>query len=124
MGSVKDLDSTAVYAWTTLISCLICVPAALIFEGPRLKAGLDAAAKVNPQIYQKLFAVGLLYHLYNQVDQLSHESGFYKHATHLEYTCIVCLPSAEEDDIYYLALVMEEYVANNFPACIKQVYHA
>ena len=71
MGSVKDLDSTAVYAWTTLISVLICVPGALIFEGSRVKAGLDAAAQVNPQIYQKLLAVGLLYHLYNQVDFLT-----------------------------------------------------
>lgn len=29
----KSLDSTAVYAYTTLISVIICVPLALIAEG-------------------------------------------------------------------------------------------
>lgn len=32
MGDIKNLNSTAVYAWTTLISVFICVPAALIME--------------------------------------------------------------------------------------------
>lgn len=67
MGNVKDLDSTAIYAWTTLISVLICVPAAIIFEGGSLKAGLQTAAEAHPDFYYKLAAVGLLYHLYNQV---------------------------------------------------------
>ena len=67
MGNVKDLDSTAIYAWTTLISVLICVPLAAIFEGPALKAGIDRAAAAHPEFYWKLAAVGLLYHLYNQV---------------------------------------------------------
>ena len=70
MGNVKDLDSTAIYAWTTLISVLICVPAAAIFEGPALKAGIDRAAAAHPEFYWKLAAVGLLYHLYNQVSPL------------------------------------------------------
>lgn len=67
---MKDLDSTAIYAWTTLISVLICVPLAAIFEGPALKAGIDRAAAAHPEFYWKLAAVGLLYHLYNQVPPL------------------------------------------------------
>lgn len=44
----KSLDSTAVYAWTTLISVLICVPCALLVEGSQLAAGVDLAiAKVR-----------------------------------------------------------------------------
>ena len=34
MTSIKDLDSTAIYAYTTLISVLICVPAAQSSRGP------------------------------------------------------------------------------------------
>ena len=67
MSDIKDLSSTAIYAWTTLISVLICVPGALIFEGPRLKAGIDVALKKDPNFYMSLLTVGLLYHLYNQV---------------------------------------------------------
>jgi len=68
MTSIKNLDSTANYAWTTLISALICVPMALIFEGPTLQKGMSAAiAKVGAQkFYASLVSVGLLYHLYNQ----------------------------------------------------------
>lgn len=66
MGSIKNLDSTAIYAWTTLISVLICVPAALIFEGPALKAGVEKALAANPNFWWALGGVGLLYHLYNQ----------------------------------------------------------
>ena len=67
MGDIKDLSSTAIYAWTTLISVLICVPGALIFEGPKLQAGIDAALQKEPNFYWALLSVGLLYHLYNQV---------------------------------------------------------
>ena len=67
MDTIKNLDSTAIYAYTTLISVLICVPAALIAEGPRLSAGIDAALVKDPNFYASLFMVGLLYHLYNQV---------------------------------------------------------
>lgn len=65
----KSLDSTAVYAYTTLISCLICVPWALWAEGGQLAAGVSAAiAKVGAtRFYLDLVMVGLLYHLYNQV---------------------------------------------------------
>ncbi len=67
MSTIKNLDSTAIYAYTTLISVLICVPAALIAEGSRLPAGIDAALAKDPNFYFSLFMVGLLYHLYNQV---------------------------------------------------------
>jgi Tpt phosphate/phosphoenolpyruvate translocator len=66
MGDIKNLNSTAVYAWTTLISVFICVPAALIMEGPRLRLAVDALANSHPNFYMDLFIVGLLYHLYNQ----------------------------------------------------------
>ncbi len=71
MTTIKNLDSTAIYAYTTLISVLICVPAALIAEGPRLSAGIDSALAKDPNFYFSLFMVGLLYHLYNQVRTLS-----------------------------------------------------
>lgn len=67
MGNIKNLDSTAIYAYTTLISVLLCVPAALIFEGPHLKAAAEKALESHPDFYFSLFMVGLLYHLYNQV---------------------------------------------------------
>jgi hypothetical protein len=67
MSNIKDLDSTAIYAYTTLISVLICVPAALIFEGPKLQAASAKALEAHPDFYFSLFLVGLLYHLYNQV---------------------------------------------------------
>jgi len=66
MSDIKGLSSTGIYAWTTLISCFICVPGALIFEGPKLKAGIDIALQKNPNFYWMLLSVGLLYHLYNQ----------------------------------------------------------
>lgn len=44
----KTLDSTAVYAYTTLISAIVCLPFALIAEGPILQSGAAAAiAKVS-----------------------------------------------------------------------------
>ena len=39
----KTLSSTALYAYTTLISVLICLPLALIAEGATLQKGIDAA---------------------------------------------------------------------------------
>lgn len=68
MKDIKNLSSTGVYAWTTLIACLICVPCAVFMEGPYLKAGVDAAvAKIGAKaFYTQLLSVGLLYHLYNQ----------------------------------------------------------
>ena len=67
MGSIKDLDSTAVYAYTTLVSVIICVPLALIFEGGAIKQGIQTAAESHPNFWYQLTIVGLLYHLYNQV---------------------------------------------------------
>lgn len=44
----KTLDSTAVYAYTTLISAIVCLPFALIAEGGLLQSGAAAAiAKVG-----------------------------------------------------------------------------
>lgn len=65
----KSLDGTAVYAYTTLISVLICVPWALLAEGSTLVEGAKAAiANVGAsRFYTDLFMVGMLYHLYNQV---------------------------------------------------------
>ena len=70
MSDIKDLSSTAIYAWTTLISVLICVPGALIFEGAKLRSGIDLALQKDPNLYFSLLLVGLLYHLYNQVNLL------------------------------------------------------
>jgi Triose-phosphate Transporter family len=67
MSDIKNLNSTAVYAWTTLISVIICVPLAAFFEGPQLPAAVDAALASHPNFYLDLASVGLLYHLYNQV---------------------------------------------------------
>lgn len=43
----KTLDSTAVYAYTTLISMFICVPIALAMEGPALAAGANVSRWVS-----------------------------------------------------------------------------
>ncbi|GAX83747.1 hypothetical protein CEUSTIGMA_g11172.t1 [Chlamydomonas eustigma] len=68
MAMSKTLSSTALYAYTTLISVLICVPLALLAEGSTLVAGANAAiATVGAtKFWLDLLAVGLLYHLYNQ----------------------------------------------------------
>ena len=65
----KTLASTSVYAYTTLVSVIICVPLALLFEGGTLVEGSKAAiAKVGAQrFWTDLIGVGLLYHLYIQV---------------------------------------------------------
>lgn len=69
----KTLDSTAVYAYTTLISMIVCLPFALIAEGPALQAGAaaaiakvgaasvvsSAAANTHRQSTQHLYCVGL-----------------------------------------------------------------
>jgi len=68
MSDVKNLGSTALYAYTTVISVVLCAPLALIMEGSKLPAGIDAAvAKLGwAKFSVYLFAVGLFYHLYNQ----------------------------------------------------------
>ncbi|KAJ9523731.1 hypothetical protein QJQ45_020166, partial [Haematococcus lacustris] len=68
MAMTKALNSTSVYAYTTLVSVIICVPLALLAEGSQLAEGVRVAiAKVGAQrFYTDLVAVGMLYHLYNQ----------------------------------------------------------
>jgi uncharacterized membrane protein len=68
LKDIKNLGSTAVYAYTTLISCFICAPGVFVFEGARLGAGIDNAISIlgAQGFYTRLLAVGLLYHLYNQ----------------------------------------------------------
>jgi len=68
MKNIKNLGSTGIYAWTTLISCFLCLPGAIIFEGQALPAGIEAAvAKVGAvTFWSQIFFVGLFYHLYNQ----------------------------------------------------------
>ena len=65
----KTLNSTNLYAYTTLISVIICTPLALLMEGGALTKGIETAiTKVGAnQFYLDLLMVGLLYHLYNQV---------------------------------------------------------
>ncbi|KAK3163182.1 hypothetical protein QOZ80_1AG0000260 [Eleusine coracana subsp. coracana] len=68
--AMTDMDSTNVYAYITIISLIVCIPPALIVEGPQLmQHGFkDAIAKVGLQkLVSDLFLVGLFYHLYNQV---------------------------------------------------------
>ena len=69
MAMSKTLGGTALYAYTTLISVIICVPLALLAEGSTLiEGGKAAIAQVGAvRFWGDLFAVGLLYHLYNQV---------------------------------------------------------
>merc|ERR1719247_2412653 len=59
MGELKDLSSTALYAYTTLISLLICPP---------LRAGAEAAIEsIGMRSFcLYLVAIGMFYHLYNQ----------------------------------------------------------
>lgn len=69
ISTIQNLDGTAVYAYTTLISVFICLPLGLIVEGPVLIEGVKKAiAQVGAKhFYTSLLAVGLFYHLYNQV---------------------------------------------------------
>lgn len=68
ISTIQNLDGTAVYAYTTLISVFICLPLGLIVEGPVLLEGVKKAiAQVGAKhFYTSLLAVGLFYHLYNQ----------------------------------------------------------
>ena len=66
MNSIK-LGSTAIYAWTTLISCFICIPGVFICEPAVFEAiKVQIAEKGAMQFAMPLVSVGLLYHLYNQ----------------------------------------------------------
>lgn len=67
MKNIKGLGSTGIYAWTTLISCFICVPGVFLME-PGVWAAISdqVAAKGAAAFFGPLLSVGILYHLYNQ----------------------------------------------------------
>ncbi|KAL6766344.1 TPT3 [Auxenochlorella protothecoides x Auxenochlorella symbiontica] len=67
MTTIKNLSSTGIYAYTTLISVFICVPGIFFFErGVWSAIRTQVALKGAGQFYGALLSVGLLYHLYNQ----------------------------------------------------------
>jgi len=68
--AMTGMDSTNLYAYISIISLALCIPPAIIIEGPALmNGGISAAiAKVGAQkFYSDLFWVGMFYHLYNQL---------------------------------------------------------
>lgn len=67
MNNMKNLGSTGIYAWTTLISVFICAPGIFVFE-PQVFAAISdlIAAKGLVGFATPLLSVGILYHLYNQ----------------------------------------------------------
>ncbi|GFZ06188.1 glucose-6-phosphate/phosphate translocator-like protein [Actinidia rufa] len=68
--AMTDMDSTNLYAYISIIALFVCIPPALILEGPQLiKHGFgDAIAKVGlTKFITDLFWVGMFYHLYNQL---------------------------------------------------------
>lgn len=68
--AMTDMDSTNLYAYISIIALIVCIPPAIILEGPQLmKCGFnDAIAKVGmTKFVSDLFWVGMFYHLYNQL---------------------------------------------------------
>jgi solute carrier family 35 protein E1 len=68
--AMTGMDSTNVYAYISIISLALCIPPAILIEGPKLmQSGFaDAIAKVGiSKFVSDLFWVGMFYHLYNQV---------------------------------------------------------
>ncbi|XP_073149570.1 triose phosphate/phosphate translocator, chloroplastic isoform X1 [Henckelia pumila] len=68
--AMTDMDSTNLYAYISIIALIVCIPPAVILEGPQLmKYGFnDAIAKVGlTKFVTDLFWVGMFYHLYNQL---------------------------------------------------------
>ncbi|XP_041026142.1 triose phosphate/phosphate translocator, chloroplastic isoform X1 [Juglans microcarpa x Juglans regia] len=68
--AMTDMDSTNIYAYISIIALFVCIPPAIILEGPQLlKHGFnDAIAKVGlTKFITDLFWVGMFYHLYNQL---------------------------------------------------------
>ncbi|KAL8468108.1 hypothetical protein ACS0TY_031371 [Phlomoides rotata] len=68
--AMTDMDSTNLYAYISIIALIVCLPPAIIMEGPQLiKHGFsDAIAKVGlTKFLSDLFWVGMFYHLYNQL---------------------------------------------------------
>uniref|UniRef100_A0A803RA91 Sugar phosphate transporter domain-containing protein n=1 Tax=Cannabis sativa TaxID=3483 RepID=A0A803RA91_CANSA len=68
--AMTEMDSTNVYAYISIIALFVCIPPALIIEGPKLlQHGFkDAIAQVGLYKFMSdLFLIGLFYHLYNQL---------------------------------------------------------
>lgn len=68
--AMTDMDSTNLYAYISIIALIVCIPPAIILEGPQLmKLGFnDAITKVGlTKFLSDLFWVGMFYHLYNQI---------------------------------------------------------
>ncbi|KAL3596458.1 hypothetical protein D5086_008095 [Populus alba] len=68
--AMTDMDSTNIYAYISIIALFVCIPPAILVEGPQLiKHGFnDAIAKVGlTKFISDLFWVGMFYHLYNQL---------------------------------------------------------
>ncbi|KAL6294838.1 hypothetical protein ACE6H2_002980 [Prunus campanulata] len=68
--AMTGMDSTNVYAYISIIALLVCIPPALLIEGPQLlQYGFrDAIAKVGLyKFLSDLFWIGMFYHLYNQL---------------------------------------------------------
>ncbi|KAF9624172.1 hypothetical protein IFM89_008110 [Coptis chinensis] len=68
--AMTGMDSTNVYAYTSIIALIVCIPPALLIEGPQLmQHGFrDAIAKVGLyKFLSDLFWIGMFYHLYNQL---------------------------------------------------------
>ncbi|XP_068664847.1 triose phosphate/phosphate translocator TPT, chloroplastic [Aristolochia californica] len=68
--AMVDMDSTNVYAYISIIALFVCIPPAILVEGPKLmQHGFkDAIAKVGmTKFLSDLFWVGMFYHLYNQL---------------------------------------------------------
>ncbi|CAM6015200.1 unnamed protein product [Sphagnum balticum] len=68
--AMTGMDSTNVYAYISIISLALCIPPAILIEGPQLlQSGFgDAIAKVGiNKFLSDLFWVGMFYHLYNQL---------------------------------------------------------
>ncbi|KAJ4960443.1 hypothetical protein NE237_020353 [Protea cynaroides] len=68
--AMTGMDSTNVYAYTSIIALLVCIPPAILIEGPQLiQYGFkNAIAKVGLfKFLSDLFWIGMFYHLYNQL---------------------------------------------------------
>ncbi|GJN35713.1 hypothetical protein PR202_gb24516 [Eleusine coracana subsp. coracana] len=71
--AMTDMDSTNLYAYISIIALIVCIPPAIIIEGPQLvQHGFkDAIAKVGlTKFVSNFLLVGLFYHLYNQVNNV------------------------------------------------------
>ncbi|KAF9590143.1 hypothetical protein IFM89_031747 [Coptis chinensis] len=58
-----DINSTNLYAYISIIALIVCIPPAIILEGPQLmKHGISMIKFISD-----LFWVGMFYHLYSQL---------------------------------------------------------